>query len=199
MSRMLSSLTLFLSLPLFLACGLGGTFDNTGGSPPSGDPLSFEELSLQLDVFCLDSLEGPLLVREDADVPLLEGFEGCRLDLLEDLRGSIDSLAADEALVLGTLQLGGCTRSFELMDVFLDDTTVRPWVLYHDTTLGSAEPVACTLDLLIEPLLLKVGGVADATDVELHEGSINPNRPRVPDAPVLGGFGEPGTTELQAQ
>jgi hypothetical protein len=180
-------------LPLFIAgCGSGGglggpgTFDNTGGAPPSGSSIGFRSVSFSLDAFCMShfgSTRLAVLAREATDVPVINGNVSCTDSLRTALADTFATLAADHAVGIFNLSLGGCVRSYEVAGVTRDSVVIRPWVLLHDTTLGASSPVACTTDVLLNLNALVFDGAAGGNAMELSIGTINPNYPRNPDVP----------------
>lgn len=166
----------------------GGTFDNTGGAPPPGDPIGFRSVSFSLDSLCTSQLGSPrfaLLARAAADIPVINGNESCSASLRTTLADAFAALATDQAVGIFTLNLGGCVRSHEVARVTRDGLVIRPWVLLHDTTLGASGPVACTTDVIVNLNALVFTGIAGANAMELRLGKINPNYPRNPAVPMF--------------
>lgn len=165
-----------------------GSFDNTGGAPPPGDAIGYRSVSFSLDPLCTSQLGSPrlaLLARAAADIPVINGNASCSASLRTALADAFSSLAADQALGIFALNLGGCVRSYELARVTRDGLVIRPWVLLHDTTLGASGPVACTADTMVNLNALVFSGAAGANAMEPHLGRINPNYPRNPAVPMF--------------
>lgn len=173
-------------------CGSGpggavGTFDNTGGAPPPGTPISFEAISVALDPFCtaqLASALGPLLVRTETDIPVIGGDVACTTSLRTLLAATFAGLTADQAVGIFTLNLGGCVRSYEVAQVMRDGSVIRPWILLHDTTLGASTGMGCTTDVILGIYALRFGGATGANKMELYLAAVNPNYPRDSAVPV---------------
>lgn len=174
------------------ACGSAGdsrgSFDNTGGAPPPGAAIGYRSVSFVLDPLCTSQLGSPrlaLLVRAAADFPVINGNASCSASLRTALADAFAGLAADQAVGIFALNLGGCVRSYELARVARDGLVIRPWILLHDTTLGASGPVACTADAIVNLNALVFDGAAGVNAMELHLGKINPNYPRNPAVPMF--------------
>lgn len=176
---------LILSIAGCGSAGEGRTFDNTGGAPPSGNPIGFETVSVALDPFCASQLSVPVLARAEADIPLINGNAGCTTSLRTALAATFAALTADQAVGIFTLSLGGCVRAYEVAGVTRDGLIIRPWVLLHDTALGASGPVTCTTDLIVGVYALRFDGATGANAMELYLGKINPNYPRNATVPVF--------------
>ena len=197
-------LTLLACALLIAACGSagnnsdsqpGGTFDNTGGAPPPGSPVSFESVAVALVTpvsggpLCLSEIASArltVLARTGADIPVVNGDAACTDSLRTALASTLTALTVDQAAAIFTLSLGGCVRSYEVAQVTRDGLVLRPWVLLHDTTLGASSAVACTADAILgPPVVLRVGGATGANAMEVRIGTVNPNYPRNSAVPVF--------------
>lgn len=199
--RVVCALAVASAAATLIGCGSGGgavgTFDNTGGPPPTGTSIAFEPISLALDPFCNSQLGGgtgsvALLARAEADIPVINGNEPCTSSLRSALAPSLASLSADQAIVILHFVFGGfiplqdapIDANYEIAGVVRDNLVVRPWIVLLDPTYGASNPGPVPANALLSGLIaIRVNGVTGANAVELVIRKANPNFPREPNVP----------------
>lgn len=174
-----------------LACGsgggAGGTFDNTGGSPPPGSSAPFERVSVALDAFCSATLSTPpstaALARSGTDIPVINNNAACTDSLRTALGPVFDGLTAEQALAIFAVTYGGCESGYEIARVTRDSLVVHPWILRLDPTLGALNPGPCPASVAAGLEVLRVDGIAGTNAISVQYGTVNPNYPRDADVP----------------
>ncbi len=162
-------------LPLALSALLAACVpvDNSGGEPPDGESATFELLDAE-PVCGAFTDQAFLIVTEDDKDAALEACPDDPDGLEAELDARLAELTEDQAIVFFQVALGGCLQGHSLRGVYVEDDTVRPWIIKQDTSYGVPD-VACTADLGEATGLLIVDGAAEATGAELHIGIINPD------------------------
>lgn len=165
-----------------------GCVDNSGGPPPDGTeleeftPVSFDAGGL----FCGSGGDAGFLIHDatEAQAFLDDSCEGHDAAAGQELVDAAGTLEDTEAIVILTIQLGGCLGEYGVLGFYLsdDDTTVTGWVLRGDSAYGR-QNVACTADWGMATEVYRVMGAADAVQAEILVGPFNPDLPGAPALP----------------
>jgi hypothetical protein len=162
--------------------------DNSGGEPPTGDPLGFEVLTPPGDLFCDALADSAALMVDEAGIDAM--LEACSVSFdgaenpqpRADLVAALDAGDAGDVLVYAVGSAGGCIGEAWIEDVTLDGEVLRPWMIKEDSSYGRVD-VACTTDYGLSNHLVRVSGAEAATSAELHIGVFNPELPGGPESP----------------
>ena len=157
--------------PLLLA----GCVNNSGGEPPPGDPVGGFELILD-SLACVEAGNRGEFIETVADAnawvqPCVDGPQ--RNTVQERLISEVADLSGTAGLVAIDVPLTGCEQGLELVDLYLDGTTLRPWLLKRDTAWGR-EGNECGITGSAQTYFLMQG--ADRVDtIGLWIGRYNPD------------------------
>jgi hypothetical protein len=163
--------------------------DNSGGDPPAGEPLEFALSASQPSGLCGDFSDRAWLVDGATDLDAIfadcEVDDGSLRDVVEAevaaLPACADAALGCPALVLLSIQVGGCIGENEIAGVYLDGTSLIAWVLQADSSYGK-QNVACTTDIGQHWILASTFGVPQGASIELLKGVYNPELPGAPGA-----------------
>lgn len=159
---------------------LAGCVDNSAGDPPPGEEVGFEDLDSP-GFFCGLFRDEAWLIVDEADIDGLEADCPDGPDTAA-LRTTLAATDPADALVVFTLAKGGCVGEHDIVSVYRDGDTVRPWIWQADSSYGRPR-TACTADLGEAIEVLRVDGAGDAADAALHIGTYNPDLPGAPALP----------------
>jgi len=179
------------ALALVLACSfaaLTGCVDNSGGPAPEGTEL--EEFSPAAGdaggLFCEFFRDDAFLLVDRAAVEDFFANEcaGNEAAVEDELATIADGLEEGEALVVVSIQLGGCLGEWGVHGFYEseDGSTVTAWVLRADSSYGRTN-WACTDDIGGAIGVYRVMGAADATEADIVIGTYNPDLPGAPAQP----------------
>jgi hypothetical protein len=165
------------------SCPVGGTFDNTGGPPPAGDPLAYEIIEPGF-LYCYDL--APEIVRTADDMS--DELRRCA----EESEGRVDeilaSLEGDDYALFMNVVFPSVTDGYEFAAVHQDGDTVRPWILVQNPRLGVVCARPPTLGMDYDPTVVLLSGELPAR-VETVQVEVNPRLEREPDSPITLGDG----------
>ncbi len=178
---------LALSLLAVLALG-AGCADNSGGPSPEGTALE-EFTPAWLDaggLSCEEYRDAAFLIHDSTEAQAFLD-SSCALTaqpVADEFLLLADALEDTEALVVLTIELGGCLGEYGVFGFYLSDDgdTVTGWVKRADSSYGR-QNVACPADIGQATELWRVMGAADATQAEILVGVFNPSLPGAPALP----------------
>ncbi len=180
MSNRLSTALAFSLLLLVAAPGCEPV-DNSGGDAPDGIALSYL-VDAEPSLYC-GAMDAAAFIDDgdDAEAWLAAcNDDGFARDLIDD---KLDELNEGESLIAVSAQLGGCTQDFNVHGVYLDSNTLNVWILKQDTSFGR-DNVACTADIGEGHALVIVDDAEEATSIQVHVSSYNPDLPGGPVVPA---------------
>jgi len=165
-----------------------GCVDNSGGEPPAGTELEeFTPVSLDAGgLFCDSFQDGAFLVHDGIEAQAFIDSQCTNADpaVAAELVSTADDLEDTEAIVVLTIELGGCLGEYGVFGFYLSDDgdTVTGWVLRGDSAYGR-QSVACPADIGQATEVYRVMGTADATQADILVGVFNPDLPGAPAMP----------------
>ncbi len=170
------------------ALGLAGCPDNSGGLPPDGTALE-EYTSAALEagsLFCGQFTDDAFLIHDGAEAQAFLDSDCTQADqaAADELVATADALEEDEAIVILSIQLGGCLGEYGVFGFYLsdDESTVTGWVKRSDSSYGR-QNVGCNADIGEAIEVWRVMGAAVATDAAILVGTYNAELPGAPALP----------------
>jgi len=117
---------------------LAGCVNNSGGEPPPGEAIGGYEIILD-SMACVEAGNRGEFLQGVIDVnrwvaPCVEGIESA--SVMSRLVSEVADLGDDGGLLAMDVELTGCEQGVELIDVYLDGSYLRPWILKRDTAYG---------------------------------------------------------------
>lgn len=165
---------------------LVGCVDNSGGPPPDGESVeAFSPMYLDAGGFFCDFFrDDAFLVRDRAEAEAFFADEcpSADVDAQEELGEAAGALAEGEAIVVVSVQLGGCLGEWGVHGFYRAEDEVTAWVLRGDSAYGR-QGADCNADIggAIQPYLLE--DVPGVTSAAIEVGAYNPELPGAPAQP----------------
>jgi hypothetical protein len=158
--------------------------DNSGGTAPDGDPLTFQTVVESLGVMCAEREDSLALLDDSAAVDdfladCVDG-EATVADVTETLDSAVLISYDGERELVVVAAFGGCLTELDLFQIRLneDDPILRPWLLRGDESYEAESD--CAAPDTQRVMLLRAADAGAATSASLTIGTYNPNLPGAP-------------------